>query len=304
MDTPRKSPGAALVLSIIPGVGHIYAGASGAGIAWLAGTVFAYNVLDGMGFFVHLVCAVTAAQAAQRANREEEAQMASRRESAADVARLLDDAVAARGAPPPSGPSVPGPAADPPPRIMRAAFPVPPGRLVQALADGMASAGLLVLGVDRSRLRVRASMDHGGGAHTVLAAQVESTPAGSRVRLLIDRPPGSAAGADIDDSTLRAVLERVERILSGEGAGPAVRGQGEALTEDHFLEQLREAWESYEQGWLPEPEWQERKGSLVRSVTLRPGTRKSDFLAACRPLAEAGVLDPSDLRVLEASLPA
>ena len=302
MDDARKSPGAALFLSIIPGAGHLYAGASGAGIAWLAGTVFAYNVLDGMGFFVHFVCAITAAQAAQAANRQEEADLASRRETAADVAKLLDEAVAARGAPPP-GPAAPAAVADPPPRIMRAAFPVPPERLVQALAEGMAAAGLLVLGVDRAHLRVRASMDHGGGSHTVLAAQVERTPSGSRVRLLIDRPSGSAAGPEIDDSTLRAILERVERILAGEGAGPAVREAAESLTEDHFLEQLREAWESYEQGWLPEPEWQSRKGSLVRSVTLRPGTRKSDFMAACRPLAEAGVLDPSDLRVLEATLP-
>lgn len=303
METARKSPGAALFLSLIPGAGHIYAGATGAGIGWLAGTVFAYNAGSGLGMIVHFICAATAAQAAQRANREEEAQMASRKESAADVARLLDDAVAARGAPPPAGPGAAAPAADPPPRIMRAAFPVPPDRLVQAMADGMAGAGLLVLGVDRGRMRVRASLDQGGGAHTVLAAQVESTPSGSRVRLLIDRPPGSAPGAEIDDSTLRAILDRVERVLAGEGAAPAIRGQGESLTEDHFLEQLREAWESFEQGWLPEPEWLERKGSLVRSVALRPGTRKSDFMSACKPLVEAGVLDVEDLRALEASLP-
>jgi hypothetical protein len=300
METARKSPGAALFLSFIPGAGHIYAGATGAGIGWLVGAFFAYRVGAELGVIVHIVCAITAAQAAQSANREEAAQLDSRRESASEVARLLDEAVAARGAPAP--PDVPVPA-DPPPRIMRAAFPVPPERLVQALADAMAAEGLLVLGVDRGRLRVRASMDHGGGRHTTLAAQVEGTPSGARVRLLIDRPEGSAPGPDVDDSSLRAILDRVERILSGEGAAPAIRGQGEGLTEDHFLEQLREAWESYEQGWLPEAEWRERKASLVRSVTLRQGTRKSDFMAACRPLAEAGVLDPADLRTLEASLP-
>jgi len=301
MDSARRSPGAALLLSIVPGAGHIYAGASGAGIFWLAGTFFAYKAAAGLGLFIHFLCAATAAQAAQRANRAEAEALQSKKESAAEVAKLLDEAVAARGAPPPSGPVVPP--ADPPPRIMRAAFPVPPDRLVSAVAEGMAASGLLVLGVDRGRLRVRASMDHGGGAHTVLAAQVEGTPSGSRVRLLIDRPAGSAPGAEIDDSTLRAILDRVERILGGEGAAPAELGPGEALTEDHFLEQLREAWESFDQGWLPEAEWMERKGSLVRSVTLRPGTRKSDFLTACRPLVEAGVLEPNDLRALEASLP-
>jgi hypothetical protein len=301
METARKSPGAALLLSLVPGVGHIYAGATGAGAAWLVGTFVAYNTVGPLGFFVHFVCAVTAAQAAQRANRQEEAELLSRRENASEVARLLDDAVGAGGGPPPFVAAPP--AADPPPRVMRAAFPVPPERLVQAMAEGMASSGLLVLGVDQGRLRVRASMDHGGGMHTVLAAQVEATPAGSRVRLLIDRPAGAAAGADIDDSTLRAILDRVEGVLSGQGAGPAVRSEGEALTEDHFLEQLREAWESWDQGWLPDAEWNDRRESLVRSVTLRPGTRKRDFLAACRPLAEAGVLEETHLAHIAMRLP-
>jgi hypothetical protein len=195
---------------------------------------------------------------------------------------------------------------------MRAAFPVPPALLVEGLAAGMREGGLLVLGVDRDRHRVRGSVDHGGGLYTMLVAQVEATPAGSRVRLMIDRPAGSAGGPEIDDRVLRSILEGTERTLARTAPGTAgahppasaavARGGGEALTEDHFLEQLREAWESYDQGWLPEAEWVQRKASLLRSVTLRPGTRASDVMTACRPLVEAGVLDAGDLRTLEATL--
>ena len=75
MGSARRSPGAALLLSIVPGAGHIYAGASGAGIFWLAGTVVAYNANPLFGLVVHFICATTAAQAAQRANRLEEEQV-------------------------------------------------------------------------------------------------------------------------------------------------------------------------------------------------------------------------------------
>jgi hypothetical protein len=311
LERVRKSAGTAFLLSVIPGAGHVYAGRMGEGVAWLVGTILAYRKLGFFfGLLVHGACAVKAAQVAQAANRREEADLASRRESASQVAALLDGAVPRRApaaAPPAAAEAAP---ADPPPRVMRAAFPTEPGRLVGALAEAMAANGLLVLGVDREHLRVRGSVDHGGGRHTFVVAQVEGTPTGSRVRLLMDRPPGSPEDPSVDDESLRAILERTEMLLGGPpGSGPdapavsAVRGMGEALTEDHFLEQLREAWESYEQGWLPEQEWLQRKASLVRSVVLRPGTRRSDFLAACRPLVEAGVLDGRDLDNLESAIP-
>jgi hypothetical protein len=313
MEGARRSSGAAFVLSLIPGAGHLYLGLTGEGIAWLAGVVFGYRVVWWVGFGLHFICAVKAAQAAEAVNRKEESGIAARRENASEVAKMLDDAIARRGtgagAPPAPGDPQPAAAADdPPPRLMRAAYPAPPERLVQALADAMAAEGLLVLGLDRARHRVRGAVDHGGGRSTVIAGQVEGTPAGSRVRLMIDRPPGSPMGPEVDDTALRSLLERTERILSGSATAgahspPGVHGQGESLTEDNFIEQLREAWESYEQGWLPEAEWLQRKQSLVRSVTLRRGTRKSDFMSACKPLVEAGVLDPSDLHVLEGSIP-
>jgi hypothetical protein len=306
MEVPRKSPGAAFLLSVVPGVGHIYAGRTGAGVGWLVAVVVGYNAFPPVGLFLHFLSAATAAQAAQAANRSEAASLDARRESAEDVARLLDEAAARRGAAAPAAPPPPE-TSDPAPRVMRAAFPVEAALLVRSLADAMGAEGLLVLGVDAARGRVRASADAGGGRFTYLTAQVEPTPSGSRVRILVDRPPGTAEDAEGDDDALRAILERTERLLRPPGAASvplasAVRGEGEALTEDHFLEQLREAWESFEQGWMPEPEWLQRKRGLVAGVTLRPGTRRQDLLAACRPLAEAGVLDADDLRALETRL--
>ena len=305
MDAPRKSPGAAFLLSIIPGAGHVYAGSTGPGVIWLAAVAFAYKAVPALGLFLHVICAARAAQAAAEANRREEAELASRQETAEDVARMLDSAVAQRTAAAPHSPPAAPVVSDPAPRVLRAAFPVPPGALVRALADAMTAEGLLVLGVDEGRGRVRASADAGGGRFAYLTGQVEATPAGSRVRLLVDRPPGSPEDADADDRALRSILQRTERLLpAGAGGAPvsAAMGASEALTEDHFLEQLREAWEAYEQGWMPEPEWRKRKAGLVSGVSLRPGTRPRDFLAACRPLSEAGVLDDADVRAIEARL--
>lgn len=308
MEGDRRSPGAAFVLSLIPGVGHLYAGRVGSGIGWLAAVFVAYGMAPGLGLFAHFVCAAMAARAAEESNRAEREELRGRRESAADVARMLDRAAGLPGHRPAAAP--PPPAADPPPRLMRAAFPVPAEALVRALADAMASQGLLVLGVDAHALRVRGSADLGGGRFTTAVAQVERTPAGSRVRLMVDRPPGSPMDPERDDAILRGLLEATERSLPAPGVSTvtggapaaAVVGAGEALTEDHFLEQLREAWESFDQGWLPEREWLQRRDSLVRSVVLRPGTRSRDLLAACRPLAEAGVLSAEDLATLEGRL--
>ena len=307
MDGPRKNPATAFFLSFIPGVGHLYAGRVGAGLGWLAVIFFLYANIPGLAMILHFFCAASAASAAGDANKAELDEVGSRRESAADVARMLDRVSHAPAA---AAPAAPAPA-DPPPRLMRAAFPVPPENLLQALADAMAAQGLLVLGVDRQHLRVRGSADLGGGSFTTAVAQVEGTPSGSRVRVLVDRPAGSPMDPARDDAILRGLLERAERNLAataavagsalGPGTGTTI-GAGESLTEDLFLDQLREAWESFDQGWLPEEEWLQRKRSLVRSVTLRAGTRLSDFMSACRPLVEGGVLDPEDLRALEHSL--
>lgn len=311
MEQDRKSPATAFFLSLIPGVGHLYVGRMGGAIFWLAAVFLAYSKVPGLGVILHFFCAASAARAAQASNFQEREELRRRRESAGDVARMLDQAVERGGAASGAAASPSPPAGDPPPRIMRGAFPVPPESLVRAIARGMGGAGLLVLGVDSRNLRVRGSADLGGGNFTTAVAQVEPTPSGSRVRLMVDRPPGSPVAPERDDAILRDILERTEQALAlggetgGVPAGPqgprpvAIVGEGEALTEDHFLEQLREAWESYEQGWLPEEEWLQRKASLVSGVVLRPGTSHSDFMAVCRPLVEAGVLDPEDLRALQ-----
>jgi len=305
MDAPRKNPGVAFLLSVIPGAGHVYAGSTGAGVVWLLAVVVLYNAVPALGLFLHFVCAARAAQTAAEANRREEAELADRRETAEEVAEMLDAAVAQRRA---VGRQEPPPASsDPAPRVLRAAFPVPAERLVRALAEALAAEGLLVLGVDEERGRVRASADAGGGRFAYLTGQVEGTPAGSRVRLLVDRPPGTEDDPAGDDRALRSILQRTEGILlagasPGGATAPATIGPSEALTEDHFLEQLREAWEAFDQGWMPEEEWRKRRAGLVAGVSLRPGTRPKDFLAACRPLAEAGVLESADIHALETRL--
>jgi hypothetical protein len=53
----------AFVLSVVPGLGHFYAGRTGRAIAWFFGTLFAYSSLS-LGVLIHLVCAVSAARAA------------------------------------------------------------------------------------------------------------------------------------------------------------------------------------------------------------------------------------------------
>ena len=61
MDAPRKSPGAAFLLSIIPGAGHVYAGSTGPGVIWLGAVVFAWA--DTLGWLVLgpvIMCAIYA----------------------------------------------------------------------------------------------------------------------------------------------------------------------------------------------------------------------------------------------------
>jgi len=58
---PGFSPLLALLLSIVPGVGHIYRGKPGRGIFWFFGVSFAYTMGPPLGILIHLICAANAA---------------------------------------------------------------------------------------------------------------------------------------------------------------------------------------------------------------------------------------------------
>lgn len=60
---PRVNRAAAVALSmLIPGAGHIYAGKTGAGVAWMATTLMGYACCFLPGLFLHGLCLVSAAQ--------------------------------------------------------------------------------------------------------------------------------------------------------------------------------------------------------------------------------------------------
>jgi len=54
----------AVVLSVVPGLGHFYAGRTGRAIGWFFGALWAYDISPSLGVLIHLVCAVSAARAA------------------------------------------------------------------------------------------------------------------------------------------------------------------------------------------------------------------------------------------------
>jgi TM2 domain-containing membrane protein YozV len=58
---PGFNPILALVLSIVPGVGHIYRGKPFRGILWFFGVSIAYTMGPPLGILIHLVCAANAA---------------------------------------------------------------------------------------------------------------------------------------------------------------------------------------------------------------------------------------------------
>jgi TM2 domain-containing membrane protein YozV len=61
----RSSPALiAFMLSLVPGLGHFYAGRTGRAIGWFFGVLFAYGTSSSLGLLIHLVCAVSAARAA------------------------------------------------------------------------------------------------------------------------------------------------------------------------------------------------------------------------------------------------
>jgi hypothetical protein len=57
-------PVVACLLSLVPGLGHFYAGRTGRAIGWFFGTLWAYDITPSLGVLIHLVCAVSAARAA------------------------------------------------------------------------------------------------------------------------------------------------------------------------------------------------------------------------------------------------
>ncbi len=55
------SPVLALLLSVVPGVGHIYRGKPLRGILWFFGVSFAYAANPPLGVLIHFICAANAA---------------------------------------------------------------------------------------------------------------------------------------------------------------------------------------------------------------------------------------------------
>ncbi len=55
------NPLLALVLSIVPGVGHIYRGKPFKGVMWFFGVGFAWAIAPAMGILIHIICAANAA---------------------------------------------------------------------------------------------------------------------------------------------------------------------------------------------------------------------------------------------------
>ncbi len=58
---PGFTPSVALVLSIVPGVGHLYRGKFWKGALWFFGVSAAYSVGAPLGILIHFVCAANAA---------------------------------------------------------------------------------------------------------------------------------------------------------------------------------------------------------------------------------------------------
>jgi TM2 domain-containing membrane protein YozV len=58
---PGFNPIFALVLSIVPGVGHIYRGKPFKGIMWFFGVMLAWTMGPMMGIPIHFICAANAA---------------------------------------------------------------------------------------------------------------------------------------------------------------------------------------------------------------------------------------------------
>jgi hypothetical protein len=64
-ESEANSATAVLLSVLVPGAGHIYAGRSGAGVAWMATTLAGYACCLLPGLFLHGLCLVSAAHARQ-----------------------------------------------------------------------------------------------------------------------------------------------------------------------------------------------------------------------------------------------
>lgn len=309
MTEGRKQPIAALALSLVPGLGHIYSGEVGTGVAWLIGTWFAYGRNPTVGLIVHIFCAASAVNAAGRANSMENRELSDRRESAEDVARMLDRAARDRA----PHPSPAGPQHDPPPRALRAAFPVPPAALMAALQSASVSLGMRTIAADSGKgiLLLEDRVD--GGVRVPIEARIEPTPAGSRVRMVVDRPPGAREDPAADDARLREIVVLVERFIAGDASTappppkpvppvsptPLAGTPAPALSVDAFLDGLADAWDDYEEGRIDQATWNRRRDNLLHNAAGGDSNRRGQLHSACRPLVDAGILTPEDLRTLD-----
>jgi len=62
-QNPGFNPVMAAILSMIPGLGHLYRGRVGRGIMWFFGVSFAYGASFPLGVLIHVICAANAALA-------------------------------------------------------------------------------------------------------------------------------------------------------------------------------------------------------------------------------------------------
>ncbi|HZO82992.1 MAG TPA: zinc ribbon domain-containing protein [Candidatus Binataceae bacterium] len=53
----------ATALSLMPGLGHFYAGRTWGALKWFFGVILAYAISPTLGLLIHIVCAVSAARA-------------------------------------------------------------------------------------------------------------------------------------------------------------------------------------------------------------------------------------------------
>ncbi len=55
----------AAILSILPGLGHFYAGRTRRAIGWCFAVLFSYATAASLGLLIHIICAVSAARLAR-----------------------------------------------------------------------------------------------------------------------------------------------------------------------------------------------------------------------------------------------
>ncbi len=61
VSNPGFNPFLAAVLSIIPGLGHLYKGNPGRAVMWFLLVTFTYPLNPGLGLLLHFICAANAA---------------------------------------------------------------------------------------------------------------------------------------------------------------------------------------------------------------------------------------------------